>query len=85
MFERDRSVHLQRHIVLNEIDLTAKVELLFEKGKPDTYPVPGSQPPSYGRARLKGRLRKREISQPDDGIEVVDDEPLVTLEEIVES
>lgn len=66
----------------------AGVLLHFVRGIADTYPRPGGQATFYGRApQGKGGRRKGQnvVAPPDDELVTVEDEPIVSLEEIVES
>ena len=82
MFERDTVLHLERHGIRDH------VKRHFQEGARDTYPRPGAQAITYGRARQgKGGRHKGQVATPtpDDELVVAEDEPLISLEEIVES
>jgi hypothetical protein len=81
MFESHTASHLSRHRTVEGSALP-----YFERGPRDTHPRPGGQAVTYGRARLgKGgrRVGQVMVTPPDDELVATEDEPLVSLEEIV--
>lgn len=83
MFEERTADHLQRQHPGVEVSVRA-----FVRGPRDTYPRPGGQVVAYGRVRLaKGSKRPARLPIPpdDDPPEMLEEEPVLSLTELVES
>ena len=81
--------HVDTHLRCHHADLVTENPLSsFIRGARDTHPKPGGQTQTYGRARIgKGGRRKGQVlvTPTDDGPEASDEDPIVSLSEIIES